>query len=105
MLLKTLPVQAQYAPVCAIAVLDANADGNPDLLLCGNNSHAKLRLGKFDANYGTLLTGDGAGNFQYVPQTESGLKLQGDIRSVLVLDNRLLFGVNQGKVVAYRLKE
>jgi hypothetical protein len=104
LVLQTLPIQAQYAPVCATAVLDANGDGHPDLLLCGNNSHAKLRLGKFDANYGILLTGDGTGNFQYLPQTASGLKLKGDVRSVLSLGNRLLFGINQGSVVSYQLK-
>lgn len=104
LVMQAIPIQAQYAPVCAIEVLDANGDGHPDLLLCGNNSHAKLRLGKFDANYGVLLTGDGTGNFQYLPQTASGLKLKGDVRAILSLDNRLLFGINQGSVVSYQLK-
>src|SRR5678809_1553847 len=35
---KTLPIEAQYAPVYAITSLDANKDGKPDLLLAGNNS-------------------------------------------------------------------
>lgn len=100
-----LPVQAQYSPVYAIRVLDANADGNADILLCGNNSHTKLRLGKFDANYGILLTGDGRGNFKYVNQLISGLDLRGDVRSVLQVDDKLLFGINQGAVVSYQLKK
>ncbi|MDP5140673.1 MAG: VCBS repeat-containing protein, partial [Spirosomaceae bacterium] len=54
-----LPVQAQYAPVHAISIMDVNNDGNQDVLLFGNNSHTKLRLGKHDANYGTLLLNDG----------------------------------------------
>lgn len=97
-----LPEQAQYAPVYAIAADDFNGDGNPDLLLCGNNSHFKLRLGKSDANYGILLTGDGAGNFQYVPQINSGLQLKGDVRSVVSVGDRWIFGINQGAVTAYR---
>lgn len=99
---QALPIQAQYSPIYAIEVLDANKDGHPDLLLCGNNSHFKLRLGKFDANYGVLLTGDGKGHFQYVPQLQSGFQIQGDVRSILSIDNTLLFGINGGSLVSYR---
>lgn len=102
--IATLPIQAQYSPVYSISVLDVDQDGNKDLLLCGNNSHTKLRLGKFDANYGTLLKGDGQGGYTYVNPLESGLILTGDIRSTLTLDNLLLFGVNQGKLKAHRLR-
>lgn len=102
---QSLPAQAQYAPVYAIEALDANQDGHTDLLLCGNNNHFKLRLGKFDANYGVLLTGDGKGNFQYVPQLQSGLQLRGDVRSILTLGNICLFGINQGALSAYQFKK
>jgi len=100
-----LPLPAQYAPVQAIAVLDYNEDGDPDVLLSGNDSHCKLRLGKMDANYGVLLRGDGQGGFEYIPQTASGFKLRGDVESVLQLGDQLLFGINQGPVVAYRLSK
>ena len=62
-MIAELPKEVQYSPVFTINQLDFNEDGNADLLLCGNNSHAKIRLGKFDANYGVLLAGDGKGNF------------------------------------------
>lgn len=101
---KSLPIQAQYAPVNTITVLDYNADNNPDVLLCGNNSHAKLRLGKFDANSGVLLAGDGKGGFRYIQQAVSGFNLRGDVRSAVLLDKTLLFGINQGPVTAYRIK-
>lgn len=102
---KPLPVQAQYAPVYTITVLDYNKDGNADVLLCGNNSHSKLRLGKFDANYGTLLKGDGKGNFEFIKQPESGFQLKGDVRSVVDINGTLLFGINQGEIVSYTLNE
>ncbi|PHN01513.1 VCBS repeat-containing protein [Flavilitoribacter nigricans] len=97
-----LPVEAQFAPVYTVTVLDYNADGNKDLLLCGNNSHAKLRLGRFDANYGILLEGDGRGGFRYIDQQTSGFAIKGDVRSVVELDNTLLFGLSEGPVKAYR---
>ncbi|HMG89490.1 MAG TPA: VCBS repeat-containing protein, partial [Chryseolinea sp.] len=91
----SLPVQAQYAPVNTITIVDYDNDGNKDLLLCGNNSHMKIRVGKFDANYGVLLKGDGKGGFEYVDQRTSGFKLRGDVRSVLEINNVLLFGMNE----------
>lgn len=97
-----LPLEAQYAPVYTITVMDADADGNNDVLLCGNNSHSKLRLGKFDANYGLLLRGDGRGGFTAISQSASGFHLRGDVRSVLKMEDVLLFGLNEGNVVAYQ---
>lgn len=99
---KTLPVQAQFSPVFTIAPLDYDKDGNMDLLLCGNINQARLRLGKSDANYGVLLKGDGKGNFKYINQVESGFHIRGDVRSVLTINNNLLFGINQKTMEAYK---
>jgi enediyne biosynthesis protein E4 len=100
---KGLPLQVQFSPVCTISVLDYDHDGRQDLLLCGNMNHARLRFGKFDANYGILLHGDGKGNFSYIDQRRSGFRLRGDVRSVLSLDKMLLFGINQDSLRAYQL--
>lgn len=97
-----LPLEAQFSPVFAITTLDYDQDGKKDLWLGGNISQGRLRLGKFDANYGLLLRGDGQGGFVSVPQLQSGFALKGDVRSVLSLGNQLLFGVNQQAIKAYR---
>ena len=99
---KELPLEAQFSPVFAITTLDYDQDGKKDLWLGGNISQGRLRLGKFDANYGLLLRGDGQGGFVSVPQQRAGFALKGDVRSVLSLGNRLLFGVNQQAIKAYR---
>ncbi|MCR8557771.1 VCBS repeat-containing protein [Mucilaginibacter sp. BJC16-A38] len=97
-----LPLQAQYSPVFTITTLDYDGDGNDDLLLCGNMNHARIHFGKYDANYGILLKGDGKGKFTYVDQQRSGFKLTGDVRSVLNINNTLLFGINGQGVSAYK---
>ena len=102
---KILPLQAQFSPVYSIAVLDYDLDGNDDILLAGNINHARLRFGKYDANYGTLLKGDGKGKFAYIPQQQSGFTLRGDVRSILTINNNLLFGVNQQPLKAYKLNK
>ena len=104
---KPLPIEAQFAPVFAIASTDYDGDGNKDLVLAGNMQHARIRFGKYDANYGILLKGDGKGNFSYVPQTVSGLSLPGDVRDIVPLKNAsgnyLLFGINQQQAETYKL--
>ncbi|MBN8822027.1 MULTISPECIES: VCBS repeat-containing protein [unclassified Spirosoma] len=102
---KSLPIAAQISPVFTITPLDYNQDGHKDLLLCGNTSQVRLRFGRADANYGLLLKGDGKGNFQAVPQAQSGFQLTGDVRSVLPFGNTLLFGINQQAVRAYQVTE
>ncbi|AWW30061.1 RNA-binding protein [Echinicola strongylocentroti] len=99
--LAKLPTQAQNSPVMAIASGDMDSDGNKDILLCGNIDNARLRFGKYDANYGLLLKGDGKGNFISLPQSLSGFSLKGDVRSILQYGDRWLFGINQKGIVAY----
>lgn len=101
---KALPLQVQFSPVYAIAAGDYDQDGNDDLLLCGNITHARLRFGKYDANYGVLLKNDGKGNFSYINQQQSGFQLRGDVRSVINIGNTLLFGINQSGIKAYSTK-
>lgn len=101
---KALPLQAQFSPIYTITSFDYDKDGNEDLLLCGNIDHARLRFGKYDANEGVLLRGDGKGNFTYINQQESGFHLRGDVRSVININHILLFGINQGDIKAYTTK-
>jgi hypothetical protein len=103
--LKALPIQAQNTPVYTITPLDYNKDGHEDLLLCGNVNRARLRPGKYDANFGVLLQNDGKGGFRYINQQQSGFYLKGDVRSVLSINNTLLFGINQQPVKAYKIQD
>lgn len=97
-----LPLQAQFAPVFSITNIDFDKDGNMDLLLAGNINNARLRFGNGDANYGVLLKNDGKGNFTYINQERSGLKLQGDVRSAVILSDRIIFGINQQPLTIYK---
>ncbi|MEH6682366.1 MAG: VCBS repeat-containing protein [Sediminicola sp.] len=98
-----LPNRAQYAPVHSIVASDFNNDGNIDLILFGNSNNYKLRIGKFDANYGTLFIGEGNGNFKYVDQQQSGLNVSGDVRNSELIGNRLLLGINEGLLRSYQI--
>jgi hypothetical protein len=101
---KALPLQAQFSPVFSITSIKNDQAGNEDILLCGNINKARLRFGKYDANYGVLLKNDGKGNFSYINQQQSGFHLRGDVRSVISINNTLLFGINQKSIKAYTTK-
>jgi len=102
---RELPVQAQFSPVYTITCLDYDGDGRKDLLLCGNINQSRIRFGKYDANHGVLLKGDGKGGFAYVAEQQSGLKLKGDVRSAITINNTLLIGINQQQLRAFRFNQ
>lgn len=101
-----LPLQAQFAPVSHILTNDFDHDGKTDILLFGNHTDNRLKLGSMDANYGCLLKGDGKGGFIYVPQAATGLSVTGDVKSALEIQiNKvpyLLIGTSDGPLKFYK---
>ncbi len=77
-----LPLEAQMSPVHSILIDDFDRDGNQDILLGGNFTDSKVQFGRYDANKGTLLLGDGDGKFQFALNKSSGLLLKGDVREI-----------------------
>ena len=79
---KDLPVEAQYAPIYAIATDDINHDGKKDILLAGNNTWTRIKFGRYSANHGQLFLSNEKGNYTYVQQSNSGLNIRGNARSL-----------------------
>ena len=106
--LHKLPKEAQYSPVYGIASLDVNQDGKMDLLLGGNNSWTRIKFGRYTANHGVLLTGDGNGNFNYVPQHKSGLNIRGNVRSISTVKKKgkekIIIGLNDKPALLISVK-
>lgn len=103
---RTLPIQAQFAPIETIHILDYNADGKDDFILAGNQNAIRLRLGVMDANRGQLFEGLGHSKFKYIPQTESGFQILGDAKSITPMrinnEDYLWFGIYNYGLVYYK---
>ncbi|WP_461050341.1 VCBS repeat-containing protein [Spirosoma arcticum] len=97
-----LPLSAQYAPVYAILTDDIDRNGTIDLLLMGNNSRMRLRIGKVDANHGVVLSNRGNWQFDEIPSSRTGLFIRGDVCDVKKVGQQLLVGVNGQKVLTLR---
>ena len=83
--LRPLPAQAQFAPVYAALADDFDGDHVVDLIVAGNFYGVPPVLGRYDASYGLLLRGTGAGRFEPVELERSGLAIEGQVRHMKVL--------------------
>ena len=107
--LRTLPVEAQFSPVYSIVIYDLNQDGYEDILLMGNNEHVRLKMGKMDASFGTVLLNNGKGEFQVAPVSQTGLLVAGDVKDATLLNskgaNYLLIGINNGGLLNFKINQ
>ncbi len=102
---EPLPAEAQFAPVYAIASSDVDGDAKMDLILAGNVTHTRVRLGKCDANKGQVFLNAGRKKFTYLPQTTSGLWISGDVRAATLAGNYLWLGINGQDWQRYSLRK
>ncbi len=82
---EPLPPVAQMAPVYGISIADLNADGHLDVLLTGNRTDTETLGGSMDASKGTVLLGNGKGEFQDATVDVSGFNTPGDSRGTAQL--------------------
>lgn len=107
--IKPLPLEAQFSPMFGMTVLDANNDGNLDVLAVGNSYGTEISLGRYDASYGNLLMGDGEGNFINADVGNSGFTVKGDLKGVAKLysavgETLILVSRNNGALEVFKVK-
>jgi len=77
---KPLPWQAQLTPYREAAVVDANDDDRPDLLLFGNYYENNIEMGRYDADYGSVLINEGKDSFRC--ESLNGIVIKGQVRHI-----------------------
>ena len=77
---KALPAEAQFSPFKDAVVVNANNDNLPDILITGNYYDNNIEMGRYDADYGTILINKGKGAFEAQPI--NGLAIKGQVRHI-----------------------
>ncbi len=77
---QALPWQAQLTSYRDAIIVDANHDNLPDILLGGNYYDNNIQMGRYDADFGTLLVNKGNGNFAV--ESLNGLQVKGQVRHI-----------------------
>jgi ASPIC and UnbV/FG-GAP-like repeat len=95
-----LPREAQFSAVNGMVVDDFDGDGNLDVLMNGNDYSTSVGIGQYDAFYGLLLKGDGAGGFKPLSMLESGVCIPGNGKALV----KLMGGKDQYLVAASQYK-
>ncbi len=78
--LQALPWQAQLSTYKDAVVVNANNDSLPDIFLAGNFYENNIEMGRYDADFGTLLINKG--NAVFAVQPLNGLQVKGQVRHI-----------------------
>ncbi|MDO6432048.1 VCBS repeat-containing protein [Flavitalea sp. BT771] len=81
---KALPWEAQLSPYRDAVVVDANGDDLPDILMVGNFYDNNIQMGRYDADFGTILLN--RGNDSLAPFPLNGVSIRGQSRHIRSLD-------------------
>jgi hypothetical protein len=104
---KKLPVMAQFSSINDILSSDFNSDGNPDLLLVGNNYQERPSLGRQDASFGCCLLGNKNQEFKTLTPFQSGFKVKGNSRKIIGIQiagkQHVVVGVNNSELHTFRV--
>ena len=88
---KKLPSRVQLSCVCGIVCTDVNNDGYLDIVMAGNNFEFKPQYSRLDANYGSVLLGDGNLGFTWQEYNSSGFVIKNEVKHLKTIED------NKGK--------
>ncbi len=89
--LSALPWEAQLTSFRNAVAVNANGDSYPDIFLVGNYYENNIDMGRYDADYGSLLINNGRGGFDY--HQLNGVAIPGQSRRVqqLMIGNKAVY--------------
>ena len=83
---QALPWQAQLTSYKDAVIVNANNDNLPDILLMGNYYENNIEMGRYDADFGTILVNKGQGKFS--AESINRLQVKGQVRHIKKINIR-----------------
>ena len=90
----SLPWEAQLSSYRDAIAINANNDNLPDILLIGNYYDNNIQMGRYDADFGTILVNKGKGVFSC--ESPNGLQIKGQVRHI----KEITIGKQQAYILA-----
>lgn len=108
--IQKLPSRVQFSCICGIQCTDVDNDGNLDIILAGNNFEFKPQYSRSDANYGTVLLGDGKMGFEWQSYSKSGFFIMDEVKHLELFKDKngqrfLITAINNEKPKIYSFNE
>ncbi len=103
--MSMLPSLAQFSPSYGLLIDDFDRDGNLDVLLGGNLYGVKPEVGRYDANDGLFLKGNGDNSFEPIIPKYSGFKTLDEVRDLMTIEvagkNLVIVAKNNAKMQVF----
>jgi len=96
----------QLSSVNAVQVTDLDNNGQPDLVLGGNEYGLLPQFERLDAGRGAVMINQGSGDFHLLDALESGVEVNGQVRDIkeikMAAGKQLLFLRNNMSPVLFK---
>ncbi len=94
-------------PIFGIIAEDVDRDGNPDVMLVGNDYSGEVLAGRYDALNGLFLRGNGKGKFTPQSIASSGFYVPGNAKGLVQLTDSkgaelVVATQNRGRLCVFR---
>ncbi|WP_422348884.1 VCBS repeat-containing protein [Flagellimonas sp.] len=104
---QELPIESQMFPLLDCVFIDINQDGFEDVVTAGNIYETEVETPRLDAISGQILLSNGKDGYISLPQQQSGLFLQGNVKDIEVIETGnnikyLISTVNNGSVTVHK---
>ena len=97
-----IPKPVQFSPIYAIETFDFDYDGDMDIIMGGNLYNVKPEFGRYDASYGIYLENIDGEKFNFY-NNGRGFFVEGQIRDLKVLDDRIYVAKNNSNMEVFQI--
>ncbi|MFS4467908.1 VCBS repeat-containing protein [Maribacter sp. 2210JD10-5] len=103
LIMKRLPIEAQFSTINGIVVDDFNKDGIKDIVIAGNKFEVEIETTRADASIGLVLLGTVSDNYKVLTYIESGFFVPYNVKNLEKIKlnsgrNAILTAINDDEI-------